>query len=570
MATPIRIIDEINSFMTHLPDDEQKKMEEGIYRVIGDYILNLKEHTKKLNSIVGLTNYDRPKDMTLIPKIYDLFVNNKVQQDIDLYEGIYYFMKNDIKEMKKYFKKCLKEKNDKVYYKLGCYFDIKGNTKNMEKYMLLAMENTNNNNAYNRLKEFYIRKKDEKLYELNTMKIILDSKEVVRVLKNKERSDFQDELLCQSYINLKEDEEIIKFMNNDNKNIIDMVEYYYNQSNKYEEILLITSKKNKKSLIKLLEFYKVNNNKKFEELLKENLDKKEVLDMCLDYYQGQQLQNVLIEYYEDNLRNVIKDEEYDMDVVYFYDKFLDVLDGELFEKYALLGYDNGFWQTGAVLGNFYMTKDIDISIYYLEETFKKCDNESLKGLLNLLLGKAYNIKGEYRKAFEYLIKADDTDDAENGEASREMMKMLEEGRFSINELVELRRLTNRLEVIFIEINRIEEIIEDESDEEEDFYSRYAYKDDYGKPKLTKNEMDNIVKEKYKDVKNTKEITSCIICMDEFANEDEVCLLKCDHIYHYDCISKWLIKDATCPVCRTSIKNEKIKEKKRKNIKKKRT
>ena len=43
---------------------------------------------------------------------------------------------------------------------------------------------------------------------------------------------------------------------------------------------------------------------------------------------------------------------------------------------------------------------------------------------------------------------------------------------------------------------------------------------------------------------------CSVCWDDFKLEEEVRQLKCEHIFHEDCIIPWLELHNTCPVCRT--------------------
>ena len=46
---------------------------------------------------------------------------------------------------------------------------------------------------------------------------------------------------------------------------------------------------------------------------------------------------------------------------------------------------------------------------------------------------------------------------------------------------------------------------------------------------------------------------CAVCRCDFATGDEVISLpQCNHIFHADCISRWLKRSATCPLCRASI------------------
>ena len=45
---------------------------------------------------------------------------------------------------------------------------------------------------------------------------------------------------------------------------------------------------------------------------------------------------------------------------------------------------------------------------------------------------------------------------------------------------------------------------------------------------------------------------CIICLKEFESKDNVKVLPCKHVYHKDCILKWMDKTKECPKCRTQI------------------
>jgi hypothetical protein len=57
----------------------------------------------------------------------------------------------------------------------------------------------------------------------------------------------------------------------------------------------------------------------------------------------------------------------------------------------------------------------------------------------------------------------------------------------------------------------------------------------------------------KDVsKLDEENKRCTICLEDFINNDKVIFLPCFHIYHKSCIFKWMIKDATCPLCKMDI------------------
>lgn len=48
-------------------------------------------------------------------------------------------------------------------------------------------------------------------------------------------------------------------------------------------------------------------------------------------------------------------------------------------------------------------------------------------------------------------------------------------------------------------------------------------------------------------------TSCSICLQCFGDGDTLgCVDRCGHEFHRDCISRWLVRCAVCPLCRTEL------------------
>lgn len=48
---------------------------------------------------------------------------------------------------------------------------------------------------------------------------------------------------------------------------------------------------------------------------------------------------------------------------------------------------------------------------------------------------------------------------------------------------------------------------------------------------------------------------CAICQDSIAERDTITQLPCRHAYHSDCISPWLARANTCPVCRYPLETD---------------
>jgi hypothetical protein len=47
----------------------------------------------------------------------------------------------------------------------------------------------------------------------------------------------------------------------------------------------------------------------------------------------------------------------------------------------------------------------------------------------------------------------------------------------------------------------------------------------------------------------KDCAECPVCQDDFNAEEQLFKLECKHIFHKKCLSEWLSRHNTCPLCR---------------------
>ena len=70
--------------------------------------------------------------------------------------------------------------------------------------------------------------------------------------------------------------------------------------------------------------------------------------------------------------------------------------------------------------------------------------------------------------------------------------------------------------------------------------------------LNKKNISNIKKETKDHIVINKDFENneCIICLEPMVINDKVKILECGHMYHYDCINKWIEKkkEINCPLC----------------------
>ena len=60
--------------------------------------------------------------------------------------------------------------------------------------------------------------------------------------------------------------------------------------------------------------------------------------------------------------------------------------------------------------------------------------------------------------------------------------------------------------------------------------------------------------------NINEIPSCCICLSPMKINQEVTLLKCQHLFHFNCLDKWIQNKEVCPFCRGKIEFAKVNKK----------
>ena len=57
---------------------------------------------------------------------------------------------------------------------------------------------------------------------------------------------------------------------------------------------------------------------------------------------------------------------------------------------------------------------------------------------------------------------------------------------------------------------------------------------------------------YFGVVKGKENPQCSICSDMVSGGERVITANCGHTHHLECISRWLVKTGSCPLCRSNL------------------
>jgi hypothetical protein len=73
---------------------------------------------------------------------------------------------------------------------------------------------------------------------------------------------------------------------------------------------------------------------------------------------------------------------------------------------------------------------------------------------------------------------------------------------------------------------------------------------FNKKSFFKNASNGDESNEYIIIKKDFDNNECIICLDAMLINDKVRILECSHMYHYECINKWIEKkkQINCPIC----------------------
>ena len=114
-------------------------------------------------------------------------------------------------------------------------------------------------------------------------------------------------------------------------------------------------------------------------------------------------------------------------------------------------------------------------------------------------------------------------------------------RREIDEIKEEQALQeNRINILLKQINKIEQrllnlsyIINNKKDEKNKY--------DHLEEKEIDENLMKVIKEEI-----------CLICLQNYNNQDKIISLTCTHFFHASCIKKWLEMKNICPLCKKFI------------------
>ena len=123
--------------------------------------------------------------------------------------------------------------------------------------------------------------------------------------------------------------------------------------------------------------------------------------------------------------------------------------------------------------------------------------------------------------------------------------------------------SNRLENMFNEHSRrMEEMFRKQeekinilSEDIKRLYEKFGIRYDIGDYNdIDNNNYDNLIESKINVNKLNENNKTCVICYDDFKDNDDVIFLPCFHVFHTKCIKEWLKNKNFCPLCKSNVKN----------------
>jgi len=82
------------------------------------------------------------------------------------------------------------------------------------------------------------------------------------------------------------------------------------------------------------------------------------------------------------------------------------------------------------------------------------------------------------------------------------------------------------------------------------HNNYVYED--VKIILSEEQFNNLECKHFKEL-HLNENKECLICIEDFNDEDDVIKIQCNHIFHKNCIKSWVCEESNkCPICRVEI------------------
>jgi hypothetical protein len=76
--------------------------------------------------------------------------------------------------------------------------------------------------------------------------------------------------------------------------------------------------------------------------------------------------------------------------------------------------------------------------------------------------------------------------------------------------------------------------------------------------VKQNVLDLLPESKLKEVKKLpQDKKSCVICLEDYKENDTILTIPCYHIFHKKCVIDWFKNDNTCPICKFKINKQNL-------------
>ncbi len=182
----------------------------------------------------------------------------------------------------------------------------------------------------------------------------------------------------------------------------------------------------------------------------------------------------------------------------------------------------------------------------LEEDIKQIENNKYEEELIKKKQELNNIFEERKRQMEELKRKTEEEFKKKEEERKKLMEDLEKQRKRQEE--QRKKL---IEVLEEQRRRLEEQVRKTEEENKRRNEERIRRED---ETWLRNNYNNLIETKIKADKLNEENKKCVICLEDFKDNDNVIFLPCFHVFHPKCITSWLRKKDDCPLCKINIKN----------------
>lgn len=109
------------------------------------------------------------------------------------------------------------------------------------------------------------------------------------------------------------------------------------------------------------------------------------------------------------------------------------------------------------------------------------------------------------------------------------------------------KIEEEMAIKAVENQIINELSKDTNNDHISYEQLLKIKDNNNKPGTSEEKISSIPEITF-NIMAFGNVCQCMICMDEFKDQEKVKQIKCGHIFHKECLVQWILNQNNCPIC----------------------